>query len=346
MLGAARASQYAGWWATELTSVAFNSGSTVSRVIERSTGYSYATRDVNSGSFNTNFDPDGTIDLTGLTSFTGYNYYRNTRVATYYLDSATWSAGSPGSTVRFKLTNTDVETLIYDLKAGLNGTQLRLTGNWQVQGGTIIDATLDIPSASTYYDRFITVVVSASETSGSFSSWAGGTGTAGQAALRIAAYDTLSGTLIQKTDNFAGSAALWDKQNFATKFGSTITLSGADTANTGQILGFGTGFDTDVGAGLTRYGCYWWSFGTMFDPLQATDTSWLTNAPNRQIGDAKAMVQSQFTNFDNQNPFYYNKSPAGVSAYSQATNLDWQSEPKNQAATAGLYSSTIKIRNT
>lgn len=347
-LGAARTAQYSSFWNTGIKKISFSSTSAMTKFIERPTGYSYATRDVNGGTFRNGFlSPSATIDISGVTGYTGYNYLRSTRFQTFYCDGTTWAgfpAGSQASTIRFALVNTDLDTMFSDLYVGQSGGQFSVGASF-VSGSTQSNG-INLPTASNYYNTWLTAVCSTAETSTVYTSWTGGTAGGGETvAMRLALYDTVTGVLISKTDSWepTGETA---RINWATKFGSTLTVAQTGSANTATLEAFGTGFNTDTGNPLTRYGCIWQSYGTMFDPLQeTTNTSWLTNAPSRQIGQGQPLFQSQFTEYAPVSTVNYNKSPSGVSLYSQADRRDWDSTPSGNATTADMYSSTIKIRN-
>jgi len=347
LLGAARTAQLSNFWSSGLKSISFSSTSAVTDVIERPTGYSWATRDANSGSFNNAFiSPAASIDISPITGYSTYNYLRSTQVMTFYCDSTTWSGwATPNfnmSTVRTTFVNTDAAECSNNLNVGLSGGQFTVNGSFV--SGSAQSNGISLSTPSNYYDRFLTAVLSTAETSSVYTSWTGSTGTG--VALRLALYNTQTGVLIAKSDNWNNNTTDLGRIDWATKFGSTLAVNQSFTANTAFVNGFGTGSDTDTGNPLTRYGCYWLCFGTMFDPLQETNTSWLTNAPARQIGNAQVMIQSQFTQYDDAGSNnYYNISPAGVSLYSQADNRDWRSSPNNNASAADMYSATIKIRN-
>jgi len=345
-LGAARTAQLSNFWSTGLKQISFSSTSAVTDVIERPTGYSWATRDANSGQFNNAFlSPSASIDISPITGYSTYNYLRSTQVATFYCDGTTWSGwptpNSNFSVLRTTFVNTDVLNVSNEISVGLFSGLFSVNGNFV--SGSAQAQGLALSNPSTYYNRFLSVVLSTAETSSVFASWAGSTGTG--VAMRLALYDTQTGVLIAKADKWNNNTTDLGRIDWATKFGTTLAVNQTFTANTAFVAGFGVGADTDTGNPLTRYGCYWLCFGTMFDPLQETNTSWLTNAPARQIGNAQVMIQSQFTEYDDQNPQYYNKSPAGVSLYSQTDRRDWVSSLQNNASAADMYSATIKIRN-
>lgn len=340
MLGIGRASEYAGWWNTGLKSVSFSSTSKLTPTIRRVNSYSFATRDTNSGQFGiSNISPAGSINLASLTGYTGYNYKRSTNVYQFYPNSATWTGYGNGtySTVRQQFTNA----------AGLNGATFDV--NLQVSGtslsvGNYLGSSYTLPGAvSTYYDKWMTVVVSTAETSSVFTSWAGGTVT--DLAVRVAVYNTQTGALISKQDQATASFQM--PGNWATDYGTTLTVAQSYTANSYFYYCYGIGTSSDTNNPTTPIGGVWFCWGTMFDPLSATDTSWRTAAPNSQIGQAIPFLQSQFTGYNTTGSpanTAYNTSPAGISLYSQSINEDWYSSP-GSTNLAQMYSNTILIGN-
>ena len=290
MLGAGRASQYAGWWS------AGNISATASLTSESSLNYarkitptfSYLVQ-INSSEapvgYNTTvFNNDQNIDLTGLTGFTGYNVLNATAVQHFYLP---WS-GKTGAATNGQMR--------WDLKQGGNVRSTVI--NTSQNGGTgklsvVVDVPdsgsigLDTPdSFGTYNDRWLTVVFSTSNTASNFTSW-NGTGT-GDLYARVALYDTQAGTLIAKKD-----------QRQSTPGYDISTLPNPLTFNPDNdsiaILGYpGGSFADDHDYRIQNI---WLSMGTMFDPLTTTDTTWLTSNPNKQIGNAVAWFNSQFNDF-------------------------------------------------
>jgi hypothetical protein len=189
----------------------------------------------------------------------------------------------------------------------------------------------------------MTVVVSTAETESVFTSWSAGTIT--DMGLRIAVYNTLTGALIGKSDSLVSSTNM--PGNWATDYGTTLTVAQSFAANSYYYFCYGIGTDTDVNNPVTPIGGLWFAWGTMFDPLSATNTSWRTAAPASQIGNAIPFLQSQFTGYNTSGSpatQAYNNSPAGVSLYSQTANTDWYSNP-GSTNLPQMYSDTILVRN-
>jgi hypothetical protein len=339
MLGIARASEYAGWWTAKLSQVAFSSTSTLTPTIRRVNSYSYATRDANSGQFGiSGISPTGSLNLASLTGYTGYNQLRSVNVAHFYPNSSTWTGYGNGtySTVRQQFTNSAGTTANqFDINLQVSGTNLIING---------YNNAYQLPSAvSTYYNKWMTVVVATAETSSVFTSWSGPTVT--DMALRIAVYNTLTGALIGKSDAAVSSSQM--PGNWATQYGTTLSVAQSFAANSYYYFCYGIGADTDTNNPLTPIGGLWFCWGTMFDPLSATDTSWRTAAPANQIGNAIPFLQSQFTGYNTTGSpasAAYNNSPAGISLYSQSANTNWYSSP-GSTNLAQMYSNTILIGN-
>jgi len=342
MLGIGRASEYAGWWNQGLKSVAFSSTSTVSQTIRRPTSYSFATRDTNSGSFGiSGISPAGSLNLSGLTGYTGYNQLRSTQVVQWYPNSATWTGYGNGtySTCRQQFTNAAGTTKNqFDIALQVTSTSLAVqaySGSYTLPG-----------LSSSYYDAWMTVVVSTAETESVFTSWSAGTIT--DMGLRIAVYNSLTGALIGKSDSLVSSTNM--PGNWATDYGTTLTVAQSFVANSYYYTCYGIGTDSAATTATTPVGGLWFAWGTMFDPLSATDTSWRTAAPASQIGNAIPFLQSQFTGYNppaSPGAFqpYFNTSPANVSLYSQSTNTNWISTPNTTTNANQMYSNTILVRN-
>jgi hypothetical protein len=66
-------------------------------------------------------------------------------------------------------------------------------------------------------------------------------------------------------------------------------------------------------------GTMWISLGTMFDPLNISDKSWLTPRPNAQIGNAVAMINSQMTNYEQSGNDYY-LTTSGMDKFTQSSD--------------------------
>ena len=339
MLGIGRASEYAGWWNTGLKSVAFSSTSKLTPTIRRVNSYSFATRDTNSGQFGIfGISPAGSLNLASLTGYTGYNYKRSVNVVHFYPNTSTWTGYGNGqySTVRQQFTNSaGTSSNNFDIQLQVSGTSLIVNG---------YNYSYTLPAAvSTYYNKWMSVVVSTAETSSVFTSWTGGTVT--DMALRIAVYNTLTGALIGKQDQAVNSSQM--PGDWATQYGTTLTVAQSFAANSYYYYCYGIGLDTDATTATTPIGGLWFAWGTMFDPLSATDTSWRTAAPNSQIGQAIPFLQSQFTGYNTTGTpanTAYNNSPAGISLYSQSANTDWYSNP-GSTNLAQMYSNTILIGN-
>jgi hypothetical protein len=331
MLGAARASQYAGWWSAGDISATANltSVSSLSYARKITPTYSYLLQ-INSngdpvGVITSAFDDNQYIDLTGLTGFTGYNALNVTAVQHFYLP---WSGKTDARTngqMRWDIKQSGtVRSNI--LAVSQNGGSGKLDVSVETGSGSVILGTPD--SYTAYNDRWLTVVFSASNTASNFSNWSSSSGT-GPWYARVALYDTQAGTLIGKQD-----------QRLSTPLYDLSTLPNPLTFNPDNdsisILGYpGGSFAEDYDYRIQNM---WLSMGTMFDPLTTTDTTWLTSNPNKQIGDAVAWFNSQFNDYT----YYQDTNPTGTQGVSKIANTDLY---VNNMANANLINARFESAN-
>ena len=294
MLGAARASQYAGWWTAGNISATANLTSVSSLAYKRkiTPSYSYLV-EVDSSSTNVGYNlgyiynNDSYVDLTGLTGFTGYNNLNMTMFQHFYLPWTGKTSASTNGQFRFDLRQTSQSGI--DKSVTIYCGQNNGSGKFYVTVDAVnVSGTFETTDSYTNYnDRWLTVVFSASNTTSNFTNWsASGTGSM---YCRIALYDTEAGTLIGKSD-FFGSGPGWDLSTLPTSL-----TTNPDNQDFFRLQGYPGGTyanDYDY-----RVQNAWISVGTMFDPLTTTDTTWLTSNPNKQIGNAVAWVNSQFNDY-------------------------------------------------
>lgn len=344
MLGIGRASEYAGWWNTSLKSVAFSSTSKLTPTIQRPTGYSFATYPTGGATWgasevrNSPSGTAGTINLTGLTGYTGYNYLRSTNVVHFYPNTATWTLGSNNnySTVRQQWTNSSSVTAgQQDISVGVDSSS-NMTASF-------LNQVLTIGTLTSRLDKWVTIACATAETSSVFTSWTGGSsGGSNTLAVRVTAWDTLTGTFLAKADSWADPTTGGSQMpgNWATQYGTTITVQQTYTANT--LVQYSYNYST----AQTPIGGIWIAWGTMFDPLSSTDTSWRTAAPNSQIGQAVALYQTQFTGYTTSTTTNaYNVNAVATSLYTQSDNIDWYGNFANTTIRNNMYSTSILVRN-
>jgi hypothetical protein len=126
----------------------------------------------------------------------------------------------------------------------------------------------------------------------------------------------VTGELLGKQD-FRGT---YDYPNFAT-VPNTFPAGSDFGANTQymQTNCFGSG--SEARPYRYRLANWWLAIGTMWDPLTATDTSWRTNRPSRDIGTARAWYNIQMTDYlTRSDPTNYFIKTSGMDLYSQASN--------------------------
>ena len=295
MLGAGRASQYAGWWQSNPPAVVnMTSVSSASYLTKVTPSYSYL-MEVNSSEsqvgYNLGYQYDNQqyFNLTGLTGFTGYNNDRLTMVSHVYLPWSSQTSASTNGQMRINLKQSAISSsdFSWTIYCGQNGG----TGKFYVDasspnGGVIFETT---DSYSNYNDKWLTVVFCQAETSSVYTNWTG-TGTGG-VYLRVALYNTQTGALIGKKDAIVSAPS----PNYDLSALPTNLTTSPDNNDRIQIQGYPGGTyanDYDY-----RVQSIWFSMGTMFDPLSATDTSWLTPQPSKQIGNAVAWLNSEFNEY-------------------------------------------------
>jgi hypothetical protein len=313
MLGLARHSQLAGWGSGGPPQAQFSSlTSALAYENYQQPSYSILTGYfLNDIAINTT----GNYDLTGYSALAGFNNQKSTQMVTLRL---TWpTSGIPSGDYvaaafanEFKLTG---GTLYFNPTISLSNSNTTLQVTVGTPGSGV---NLTLPgSYSQYVDRWITVIWSASNTQSDYTAWAGTT-TGSQHFARTALYDTVTGELLGKQD-FRGT---YDYPNFAT-VPNTFPAGSDFGANTQymQTNCFGSG--SEARPYRYRLANWWLAIGTMWDPLTATDTSWRTNRPSRDIGTARAWYNIQMTDYlTRSDPTNYFIKTSGMDLYSQASN--------------------------
>lgn len=326
MLGTSRASQYAGWWAQE-PSVAITTSSVLADTVYQQPNFSL---DVNNTNISWNTVADGNYNLTGYTGLTGFNNARATYFITAYL---TWpTVGiSTSDFVSMNINNQIVDNstfVYYNAQVALSNSNTTMYVTPGFPGGF---TNLNMPGSYTQYmNRWLTFVWCSSETAASYSSWSNPSGTGNY--CRTAVYDTELGTLISKLDY----RQTWTAPVYA----NFPTTCPANTDGSYGMLtnGYGSGTTTEYRYNL---GGAWGAFGTMFDPLSSTDTTWLTTRPNATIGTGKAWYNIQLTNYatDGIPKTYVNTS--GMDLYSQTNNYMIKNQGYNTTDWTQAYNSTL-----
>jgi hypothetical protein len=231
------------------------------------------------------YDNNQYIDITGLTGFTGYNNSNMTLVQHCYLPWSGKTGAFTNGQLRVDLKQSGAtKTNSFDLSQNGGTGKLNVNANYDSQ-----NININTPDSYTAYNnRWLTVVLSTSNTASNFTSWSSSGGT-GNVYARVALYDTQAGTLIVKQDQRLTDPS-WDLSTLPANL--TFNPSNSDSI---QIFGYPGGtFANDYDYRIQNT---WISLGTMFDPLTTTDTTWLTSNPNKQIGNAVSWFNSQFNNY-------------------------------------------------
>lgn len=277
MLGVARHAQLAGW-GTRPPAVAFTATSDLSYTVSQ-----------NQFSFLVNPSPSlyrtgggsPAIDLTGLTSATGYHTRRYTIAITFYLE---WASG---------LSNANYAT--YAGRFAQGGTDTYHTISFNVTSGKldINDGYASVPQSlqttdayTNYTNRWLTLVCCSAETSTPYSGWTV-TGF-GDNYLRTCLYDTETGELLVRRDQRANGVRV----DYGT-YGNT--LSTENGSNQFECNFFSSGYPTTQ---YHRLAGVWAAYGQVWDPLTVTDTSWRTTRPSKTIGGVDAWYNWQFVNYE------------------------------------------------
>ena len=312
MLGLGRASQYAGWWSGGPAVVTMNTVSTLDYAVEQTPSFSW----LNTPSTSTTpvqgypgkeagFAP-GNISVSDVPSLTGYNNNNWTQVITFAISYPT-SGLSPNDGYKYdQKFEGSGGNFTGNFAWVLSNTGNRLQINWPGTNSITLPAT----NYYDYNDRWLTLVVSFSNTTSSFSNWTG-TGT-GTYYYRMLVVDTETGEKIAQADAPQSSRPFGMPADFSTWIsaasGNISTVRGSSYS---YSIGFASGgFPNDN----LRLAGYWVSFGTMFDPLTVTDTSWRTTRPSAQIGNASAWLNCQFAGVGN--------TASYVTAWSTASGMD------------------------
>jgi hypothetical protein len=340
MLGAGRASQYAAWWNTGLQAVDFSSTSVLSTSIYQSPTYSWLG---NSTTGEINGIDTGEINLTGLTGFTGFNNLRSVRVTHMYFPSSVWTSAANAG-------------IVFVPTADLNNSDTQYPYQWQISLDTISgvkqlimnyiflsfngSGSIALPGAHTQYlDTWLTCVAATAETSTVFTSWSNPPQGSNDQATRVAVFNTATGALIAKSDawrNSTTSSPAWP---------TLSTITNPLPLESGAAWYMNYGLTTQPGYD-SRIAGDWLGFGTMFDPLTETNTSWRTALPAELIGNAQSWMNVQFSRSSNVSGTQFFGTASNQDLYSQASNNQITfSQVGSQAQFDANYSDTIIIKD-
>lgn len=333
MLGAARASQYAGWWSNRPPAVTFEAAGELSYENRQTPSYSLSVGVGGDPAGSLDINTNGNYNLTDYSTNTGFNNERFTLVATIRTEWPT--AGIPSE---------DFVGWGWYNEFSDNGTQRFLNpqvklnpGNTQLQiEAPVNTVTFAVPgSYADYMDRWLTVVWCSSETSSSYTNWvppAFGSGSY----MRMVMFDTVTGELLFKQD-FRTSWVTASIENFP------ATTPANATGNDYGLSSGSNGSGTDPDFYNTRVSNMWASFGTMFDPLTTTDTSWRTTRPSAVIDTGVAWYNLQTAEYEfvTGSPDLYYVTTPGMDLYSETNNRMARTSGWDSTAWTAAYSDTI-----
>jgi hypothetical protein len=184
-----------------------------------------------------------------------------------------------------------------------------------------------------YMNQWLTIVYCGSETTASFTNWNQQAGTTGTY-QRIAAFDTVTGALIAKRD-FQSTYSYPNIQNWPDTTPANTTGTYGYAAN-----GSGDGPGAVSGDWYDgRTSNYWVSFGTMFDPLTTTNTSWRTTRPTAVIDTGVAWLNLQMTAYEDAGTEHY-VTVSGQDLYSESNDRVARTNGWLDADWANMYSDT------
>jgi hypothetical protein len=234
----------------------------------------------------------GNIDTSGYADLSGFNNDRWTWLITFRLNMPAGLTSNQGVKIDTKFNGGDGDFTSNWAWVHGYGSPVRLQINCPFTNGIELPAT----GYDAYNDQWLTIVGSSSNTSASYTHWAG-TGSSGDYYQRTAVFDTETGELISKSDSRNSGRNLGIPTNLATWMSSAGNVVSTDRSVTYSysIAGL-TASQANCDIRITNY---WVSVGTMFDPLTETDTSWLTTRPSETIGNAQAWFNGVFTQAGN-----------------------------------------------
>lgn len=317
-LGMARASEYAGWWGSGPLVVNMDVTTLVEQAVYQQPAFSFL---YNASNRNWNINTNGSYDLTGYSSLSGFNNLRYTVINTLYLP---WPSGLAdgyyGITWACQFKQTGQSSLNYTGTVNIGSGSLYFT-----YGYANTQPTVTLPGAYTdYTNRWLTIVSCGAETDSVYANYQPGFST-GSNYLRLAVYDTETGELLAKTDyrDSAGRMSI-------SAYGTSVSAD-SSSADSVSINGFSGGGEQIRQCNL------WYSFGTMFDPETQTDGSWRTTRIPETIGNAEAWLSQSFTTYDTSASTYYANSATGIYSVTSDYNLRFS----DSAGFATGYSDTI-----
>jgi hypothetical protein len=345
MLGLGRASQYAGWWNQGgPAQVTMNSVASVNYAVEQTPSFSWlnvpdsSTTPIVGAPGRQALFAAGNINAANVSSQTGYNNNNWTTVCTFAIDYPTTGL-------------VDNDGYKYDQKFQGDGSDFTSNMAWVIANDNVklrINwpgvPSNDFPGSYTSYNgRWLTIVGSVSNDKANFAGWAGPAGTYNYY-TRFLTVDTETGEQISLRDDAYDTRLSGLPADFATWISNAsgnISTERSD-AYSYSIGGGSSGYPEEY----LRIANYWVSWGTMFDPLTVTDTSWRTTRPSSQFGNATAWLNCQFAEYGNTSGYAEVWSvTSGMDRFTPQTSpeqMDLIQYSGNSTVFNDLYSSTDK----
>ena len=294
-----RAGEYAGWWIGGPNVIDITAVSSVTQAIYQTPSYGIQ---VINGAFDP-IEPRGIIDssvpsdsycnISTISSAATFNNSRGTFVCTVKPTANGNNIAYAGGTASFNDNNGDgttFSTYIGTNAGGNTEVTFNLNGNQQ---------TLNLGPYATYNNKWLTIVFATAETSSAFTNWST-TSPSGNVYLRSAVYNTETASLITKTD-WISTIAMANILNVSSNQ-VRVDYGGLGTRTYIQLDCSGS---SDLGNNYPTFAGCWYGFGTMFDPVGSTDTTWLTTRPSAQIGNGIAWFNGEFAGNTQAGGYYY-----------------------------------------
>lgn len=317
MLGAGRASQYAGWWTGKPTAkmtvpVALN------QAVYQTPSFSFQYGQNNYNS--SQYPSDAVIDLSTFDSVPNSNNKRFALFTTFQLNLESGIAPGAGNYIvgftndaRFAQGTAYPGTDFWGLNTFVQfrDNEFDVTGRIETSNG-IDRVTFDLPGGyEAYNNRWLTFAMCGAESPTLFSNWTAATNTSRY--IRTALWDTETRELLQVLD-LATNLNVPDFVQYANQVDDLPFNISGEYGMRDQISI--DAFFPD-GAQPIRFVQQWAAYGTMFDPAEPPDTSMFTTRPGSQLGNAVAWYNTQFVEYvtDGTN---YSVKDQGASLYNQA----------------------------
>jgi hypothetical protein len=278
MLGAARASEYAGWWSGNVTrSVTMTSASTFNYTLYQDPNFAWENDSVTTGVGGVS---TGSINLANVGSQSGYSEFSHAIFGQIRCNSLANTSNQKQAQFTMQLVPTG-SSIVY-----LNVYVTPLTNGNAAIGGNFGFATDTGIPYSNIANKWITVGQMASNTSNTFSNWT--EGGSGNSYSRTVMVDTETGNVLFKQD-IVGSGSGTDV-NYTGNLNSTANTV-ATTGNVNPYVDYAFSNPPLIGG-------YWFCGGATFDPLTA-DSAWRTPTPPKQIGNAVCWYNAQYVEYAN-----------------------------------------------